>query len=568
MSLNHDEIQDDFRELVDGFCTGELMPSERKELEARLRDNVELQTYFLSYMAVHSGLYWGLRDRSSTLSAQQTSISSGLYSSDPTTPTLDVFGFPQSLAVALQGLWRPWIRYGFMAAAAVVLLVGIAAFAIRPTADMDGADRSVAVIPAEESPAAVQPAVTPNVIGRMERLESQVIIERGGAKQKAVVGMELLAKDLLDVPVDGSVELTLMDRLHAKLGPRTTFALASAREAVLRAGFVQVDARQRISDTPYAIGTSDAEAWIQDACLSMGASRKRTQIRVTEGQVMASRRHDGLTVKIPEGYCSTIAQSIDSGPRPSREGAALFVVSGDLYPDKHWARFEQVVGDRIIGDRLWRSAMPVRVRTYDKLQAKDLENCAIIVLSLFQFETGFEQKLRDLKLHGLPVPIVCMEPLAFPALGMTSPVYKEDFGFGRDPMLVDIADPSHPLAAGFSGRKLDLFTYKARPGTGWAKPAASAAKIAHLHNQPDRWMLFAYERGELLAEGTAPARRVGLFLFPTGADYDSPALDLVDAAIDWCLDPAPVEMAGFLHHAAEMAQIGLHATGQSVLVLQ
>jgi hypothetical protein len=215
---------------------------------------------------------------------------------------------------------------------------------------------------------------------------------------------------------------------------------------------------------------------------------------------------------------------------------------------KNWERFDQVLAERILGDRLWRSATPVRVRTYDELRAEDLKDCSVIVLSIFPLNQGVEQKLADLKVAQLPVPIVCLEPAGYPVLGLTGAEKGVDFGFQRGPLVVDIAAPNHPLAAGFVGSGLELFAYK-NYSYWWGCPSTSAETIAHVHQQPDRWMLFAHDQGDLMVRGIAPARRVGLFMIPSGADYDSPGLDLVDAAIDWCLDSSADNLMACLNRA-------------------
>jgi hypothetical protein len=376
-------------------------------------------------------------------------------------------------------------------------------------------------------------------VARLDKLESQVLIERAGAKQQAVAGMDLLADDSLGVPSGGSAELTFVGQARAKLGPRTTFVLGSGREGILREGFVQIDARAQQMEEPLAIETPDAQTRIHEARFAVGANNKRTQIRVAEGRVFASRRNDGLEVEIPQGFCSTIARAVNPEPRPSGNGTALFVVSSKaLYAHEDWERFDQMLAERIVGDRLWRSAMPVRVRNYDELQAKDLDGCSLVVLSVFPFEAGVEQKLIDLKLHELPTPIVCLEPAAFPVLGLTGAKRETDFGFARGPLVADIAAPDHPLAAGFTGSGLDLSS-NSKSRCAWGKPTSNALKIVRLHKRgAERWLLFGYDRDDSMVKGVAPARRVGVFMDPIGADYDSPTLDLIDAAIDWCLGAA------------------------------
>lgn len=388
----------------------------------------------------------------------------------------------------------------------------------------------------------------PATIGRIHRLESQVLIERGGAKQLAVEGMEILATDSLDVLADGSAELTMADQSRAVLGPSTMLAFSSASEAVLQEGFLQIDARHRLANSPLAIATSNASAQIQDARLSMGAARNRTQIRVSEGSVLAVSRIDGQEVTIPEGYSSTISRVIAPGPRPSRSGHALLVVSTKSMAlvegereAKKWERFDQVLADRILGDRLWRSATPVRVRTYAELRAEDFVDCAIVVLSVYPLNAGVEQKLANLRVPELPIPVVCLETTGFPVLGLTGNKEGSDFGFSRGPFVVDIVNSGHPLAAGIAGSGLELFAFQKNRSYGWGRPAESALKIAHVHDFPNRWMLFAYEQGDSMARGTATARRVGLFIIPAWASNASPGFDLIDAAIDWCLDSSTHE---------------------------
>jgi hypothetical protein len=135
-------------------------------------------------------------------------------------------------------------------------------------------------------------------------------------------------------------------------------------------------------------------------------------------------------------------------------------------------------------------------------------------------------------------------------LGLTGPTENVDFGFvKRGPLTVDIANPDHPLAGGYVGTSLDLFTYK-RIGLGWGRPAKSAIKIANLHRRSKSWILFAHEPGDKMVQGVAPARRVGIVLTPVGADYDSPIFDLFDAAIEWCMESESDHVGLLLHHAA------------------
>src|SRR5690606_33469519 len=113
--------------------------------------------------------------------------------------------------------------------------------------------------------------------------------------------------------------------------------------------------------------------------------------------------------------------------------------------------------------------------TYEELRAEDLQVCSLVVLSVFPQNAGVEEKLNSLKMAELPVPIVCMEPVAFPALGLTGPKEDVDFGFARAPLMVDMVAPGHPLAAGYVGDNLQLFAYK-RFSYWWGRPAETASR--------------------------------------------------------------------------------------------
>lgn len=554
------DIPHQLQSLVEAYCEGSLTDADRALLESQLRDNEPYQSYFLAMMAVHSGLYWSLRDQSPASSGPANSPPVPAMPGDSSAgssllESLFANPGPSLGGPGVSSAFSGWFRIGsvFLAAVALVSLVAIVALRDR---GLEGPARPVmAANPAAGQPAQppISPANPPRPVARVDRLESQVVIERGGAKRQAVVGMDLLADDSLDVPGGGSAELTFVGQTLAKLGPRTTFVLGESGDSILREGFVQIDARgMQSSEQALAIETPDAQARIQGGWFSVGASRKRTQIRVAEGRVFASRRADGVEVEIPEGYCSTIARAVDPDPRRSVNGTALFVVSAKpIHVHEDWERFDQMLAERIVGDRLWRSALSVRVRTYDELQASDFDGCSLVVLSVFPLKFNVEKKLAALKLASLPISIVCLEPEAFPILGLTGATRRSDYGFTPGPLFADVEADGHPLAAGFVGSNLSIFANKTS-SYAWGKPASTAQAILRIHNRADRWLVFGYDQGAEMVKGVAPARRVGLFMDPVGIDYDSPSFDLIDAAIDWCLESALKDMSVPVEQAASL----------------
>ena len=513
------DVSPELRTLVEKYCAGTLTDLEHAALDGRLHDDAQAQSFFLAYYTVHFGLHWGLRggvanfasaDEEAAENSGRGGSRRGVIREKAPAP---VGGFAWGRSTISRTLW---------AAAIAVLVAGGLVWSFG----------------ARTSPIAPLPPLAENtkdMVARLNNLQSSVVVERGGISRAAVAGMALLPDDALRVPIDGSAKLTLANASHVALGPRTTLVFERHGGPVLREGFVQIDATAPQASSVWSIRTPRAKADVRGDRFTLAADPQRTSLRVTEGSVNISRLRDGATVVLPHGHSSTITAHADFHPVPSRYGTALLVVSHDhSYPD--WNHFNRLIGDRLLSDRLWRSGFPVEICTFDDLEAVSLWNRPLVIVSLFELGVGAEEQIERSGLHEAAVPVLCLEPAAFPVFGMTGPRRGIDFDFIREFMRIDIARPEHPLSGGLAGAGLDLFTHQTKPSVGWARPADAAVKIAHLHRAPARSMLFAYEQGDAMSQGIAPARRVGLFLNPWGMDEQSPALALVDAAIQWCVE--------------------------------
>jgi len=105
-------------------------------------------------------------------------------------------------------------------------------------------------------------------------------------------------------------------------------------------------------------------------------------------------------------------------------------------------------------------------------------------------------------------------------MGMTGPLAAADFGTATNQRQLAIVTPSHPLAAGLTGRvtvTASLATFS------WGRPAPSAVVIARLPDGSTRAGIFAYEKGAAMVGHTAPGRRVGFFLDNTTPSSLTPA---------------------------------------------
>jgi beta-N-acetylglucosaminidase-like protein len=100
--------------------------------------------------------------------------------------------------------------------------------------------------------------------------------------------------------------------------------------------------------------------------------------------------------------------------------------------------------------------------------------------------------------------------------------------------VLTVVEPSHPLAAGRDGI---VRVYRGLGRLRFGRELAPGGTVVAVGGKPPRPVLFAVERGAaLVGGGTAPARRVGIFLPPDGVEpwLVAPAGEaLVRAAVTW-----------------------------------
>jgi tRNA A-37 threonylcarbamoyl transferase component Bud32 len=137
-----------------------------------------------------------------------------------------------------------------------------------------------------------------------------------------------------------------------------------------------------------------------------------------------------------------------------------------------------------------------------------------------------------------PLPILCADPYLWDNLGMAGRNPEEGRGIVEAQTTASLGLPAdHPLAAGLP-RTIRFFR-EPTPAF-WARPAGNGRVVASVQGDPTRALVFAYSRGASLKAGSAPGRRVG-FSFPEDPEValGEDAWALFDAAVRWCLAPAP-----------------------------
>jgi hypothetical protein len=144
------------------------------------------------------------------------------------------------------------------------------------------------------------------------------------------------------------------------------------------------------------------------------------------------------------------------------------------------------------------------------------------------------------------VGVVVLEPALFDDMAMTGPQDGTDYGADAATNKLSIVDGGSALAAGLRG---DVEVSPAPVRMSWGAPGPAALRVATLAGTQGRWAIFAYETGAGLTQGTAPARRVGLFLHTEAAQLlNAAGAALFEAAARWASGerpvPAPVPDAG------------------------
>jgi len=188
-------------------------------------------------------------------------------------------------------------------------------------------------------------------------------------------------------------------------------------------------------------------------------------------------------------------------------------------------------GDTAIQDHL--AGFGFNVVLADDNLTRDLDAYAkeLIVVSSTVGSGNVNIKFRD-----AAVPVLSWEGLLQDDFGMTGDVDGTDLGDVVGLTDLEIVNAGHPMAAGFPAGQRTVLTTPTDVGFG--VPNENAVVIASVPGVPDQALIYGYDTGTTLVDGSlAPARRVELFL----SDDAFPALNedgvaLFDAALSWALD--------------------------------
>jgi hypothetical protein len=159
------------------------------------------------------------------------------------------------------------------------------------------------------------------------------------------------------------------------------------------------------------------------------------------------------------------------------------------------------------------------------------------------------------KFRNSAVPVLNWEQAVQDNFLMTLNTDGTDRGTLADQTQVSIVKADHPLAAGLSAG-LKTATTNAQAYS-WGVPNQNAVIVATVADNPARALIYGYDKGAILIDGStpAPARRVMFFSGDGGfAAYTEDALKLFDAAVQWASGIKPQKPT-----SAKIAWISFHS---------
>lgn len=213
--------------------------------------------------------------------------------------------------------------------------------------------------------------------------------------------------------------------------------------------------------------------------------------------------------------------------------------------------------------RLQRTGFGVRLVEAPSSTSADAEGKALVLVSSTVNSGDVGAKFRDVE-----IPVIVWEQAVQDDFQMTGDIGDFDRGTLGGQTEVEIIDSSHPLAAGLSGivpivNSAETFS--------WGYPLFNAIAIGQIPADPDRIIIYAYEAGELLYDGTStPARRVMLPMGdPTFANMNENGLRLFDAAVSWAANlTSPLQPVGSTANVSisSPAEGASFATGSDITI--
>jgi hypothetical protein len=163
--------------------------------------------------------------------------------------------------------------------------------------------------------------------------------------------------------------------------------------------------------------------------------------------------------------------------------------------------------------------------------ASKADGCDLVIISSTVSSQQLAGKYADVK-----IPVLMWENDILDDMRYTGKHKSVDFGEVEKEHYIWMVNAPHPLSGGIAAGMTAV--YPKDQTMGWGKPGLGAAIIATLPGQPDKAVIFGYEKGATMDyDFLAPARRVMIFLDNTTfTALNKNGLTLFDAAIKWAIE--------------------------------
>ncbi len=183
--------------------------------------------------------------------------------------------------------------------------------------------------------------------------------------------------------------------------------------------------------------------------------------------------------------------------------------------------------DTAVRNRLQTLGFTVQVKAAPSSVTADATGKALVVVSSTVTSGDVGSKFKS-----VAVPVLTWESAIYDDMALV-PGGSGNLGTQATQTSATIAAPSHPMAAGLTGTA----TVAASSTFSWGKPSAAAVKVATLPADATKSLIFGFESGAALSDGTsAAARRVGLFLEDnTAASLTTNGWNLFQQAVTWAV---------------------------------
>jgi hypothetical protein len=350
----------------------------------------------------------------------------------------------------------------------------------------------------------------------------------GGRKTEARAGASMPSGwSLLTVGPDSRAVLTFDDRTTLALDSDTALMQVSGgdgrgKEAFLARGRLTAEVTPQPPGRPLLITTPQAQAMVMGTSFTLTVNHGSTRLDVARGAVRFARLSGGDTTGVSSAHYAVISDGNPAVLQADLRGVALMVVGDPALQN----------GDLRIRQRLEGLGYQVRVRGAGPPDLAELHGVSVVLVSSTVFSLDLGTQYRD-----VPVPVMVWEPSLFDDFGMTGPEENRSCGVAASSGEVVIGLPSHPMAAGLDGPVAVITNGpdRHRLWMSYGTPGPAAAWVATWPGRPGRAVLFAYDQGAPMPGlPSAPARRVGFFLYEDGRLHLTPAgWALFDAAVAW-----------------------------------